>query len=67
MFLPALPMSKLKLLLTGLAFAYKQLIVFMHTAQCLVIDSRHSLDRERGILDGRKIKSVNSHRLLVIH
>ena len=33
MFLPALPMSKLTLLLTGLAFAYKQLLVFMHTAQ----------------------------------
>ena len=26
-------MSKLKLLLTGLAFAYRQLLVFMHTAQ----------------------------------
>ena len=26
-------MSKFKLLLTGLAFAYKQLLVFMHTAQ----------------------------------
>ena len=31
-----LPMSKLKLLLTGLAFAYKQLLVFMHMAQYLV-------------------------------
>ena len=29
-------MSKLKLLLTGLAFAYKQLLVFMHTAHWLV-------------------------------
>ena len=28
-------MSKLKLLLTGLAFAYKQLLVFMHTAHCV--------------------------------
>ena len=30
-----LPMSKFKLLLTGLAFAYKQLLVFMHTAHCV--------------------------------
>ena len=30
-----LPMSKLKLLLTGLTFAYKRLLVFfMHTAHC---------------------------------
>ena len=29
-------MSKLKLLLTGLAFAYKQLLVFMHTAHNIV-------------------------------
>ena len=37
-------MSKLKFLLTGLAFANKQLLVFMHTAQCLkIINARDIL------------------------
>ena len=29
-----LPMSKLKFLLIGLGFAYKRLLVFMHTTHC---------------------------------
>ena len=29
-------MCKVTLLLTGLAFAYKQFLVFMHMAQCVV-------------------------------